>query len=116
MLGLVAGGMSVRRPDRRPSSMQPPEVSPGTGKFDAFRLVRDKGVLSGQLDAATLPRVADQLIEDAAPVAWRIEGTTDPLGRPALSIAVDGMLPLECQRCLEVERCPIFCSRIEPFE
>jgi len=87
--------------------MEPPDVSPGTGKFDAFRLVRDRGVLAGRLDAVSLPRVAELLIEDTAPVAWRIEGTTDALGRPAIAIALDGVLPLECQRCLEVVHWPV---------
>src|SRR5207244_1407549 len=87
--------------------MEPPEVSPGTGKFDAYRLARDKAVLSGRLDAVTLPRMADQLVEDSAPVTWRIEGTTDALGRPAVCVALDGVLPLECQRCLEVVHWPV---------
>jgi uncharacterized protein len=83
------------------------DVLPGSGKFDAFRLAREHGSLSGNLDVATLPRVADRLVEDAAPVKWRIKGATDPLGRPALTIEVDGVLPLECQRCLEVVHWPV---------
>ena len=84
-----------------------PAPSPGSGKFDAFRLVRERGSLSGDLDAVLLPRVAERLIEDAAPVKWRIEGSADPLGRPALTIEVDGVLPLECQRCLDVVHWPV---------
>ena len=84
-----------------------PDVLPGSGKFDAFRLARERGSLSGDVDAVTLPRVADRLVEDAAPVHWRIEGSADPLGRPALTIEVDGLLPLECQRCLEVVHWPV---------
>ena len=87
--------------------MDHPEVSPGTGTFDAFRLARDRGVLSGTVDAVTLPRMADRIIEDAAHVAWRIEGTSDALGRPAIAVVLDGVLPLECQRCLEVVHWPV---------
>ena len=84
-----------------------PAAAPGSGKFDAARLIRDRGTLEGELDAVALPRMADQLMEGAAPVAWRISGSTDAVGRPALSIALDGELPLECQRCLSVYRWPL---------
>ena len=79
-------------------------AAPGSGKFDAFRLVRERAAIEGTLDAAVLPRVADQLVDDGAPLRWRIEGTTDAMGRPALAIDLAGELPLECQRCLGVFR------------
>jgi uncharacterized protein len=79
-----------------------PAVLPGSGKFDAFRLARDRGQLEGELDAVTLPRIADRLVEDRAPLHWRIRGTADALGRPALALDVEGVLPLQCQRCLGV--------------
>jgi uncharacterized protein len=107
MLGLVADARGWCGNRTEPESMEAPEVSPGSGKFDPLKLVRDRGVLSGRLDAVTLPRVAELLIEDSAPVTWRIEGTTDAVGRPALAIALDGVLPLECQRCLEVVHWPV---------
>jgi len=79
-------------------------AAPGSGKFDAFRLVRERAAIEGTLDAAVLPRLADQLVDDGAPLRWRIEGTTDAMGRPALAIDLAGELPLECQRCLGVFR------------
>jgi uncharacterized protein len=82
-------------------------AAPGSGKFDAVRLVGERGVLEGALDAAALPRVADRLVEDGAPVRWRIEGSTDDVGRPALALSLSGELPLECQRCLGVYRWPV---------
>jgi len=87
--------------------MESPRGTSDTGRFDAFRLVRDRGVLEGRLDAMSLPRMADQLVEDAVPVAWRIEGIRDAMGRPALAVVLDGVLPLECQRCLEVVHWPV---------
>lgn len=84
-----------------------PDVLPGSGRFDAFRLARERALLEGELDAVALARVADQLVEDAAPVKWRIAGTADSLGRPALRVEVEGVLPLECQRCLEVVHWPV---------
>lgn len=71
--------------------------------FDAFRLARDGGVLEGTLDAMASERLFDRVADvDDIPgeVAWRIIGTKDSLGRPALAIELHGEVPLECQRCL----------------
>jgi DUF177 domain-containing protein len=84
-----------------------PAAAPGSGKFDAARLIRDHGTLEGQLDARALPRVADQLMDGDAPIDWRITGISDGVGRPALAIDLEGELPLECQRCLGVYRWPL---------
>jgi len=82
--------------------------SDGThGRFDAFRLARGRGSLDGIVDAATLPRVADTVLEGPAPIAWRIEGTQDAFGRPALTVALDGDIALECQRCLQAQTWPV---------
>ena len=67
-----------------------PSSDGNRGRFDAFRLARERGQLDGTVDAATLPRVADTVLDGAAPIAWRIEGTQDALGRPALAVALDG--------------------------
>jgi len=74
------------------------------GTFDAYRLAREGGVLEGTLDAMASDRLADRLADvDDMPgeIAWRITGTANALGRPALAIELDGHVPLECQRCLE---------------
>jgi uncharacterized protein len=77
------------------------------GGFDAFRLARELGVVEGVLDVAASERLHDRLAEGEGRVAWRIEGTVDGAGRPALAIALSGQVPLECQRCLEVFAAPI---------
>ena len=48
-------------------------------------------------------RVHDRLAQaaGAAKVSWRIEGGHDAVGRPTLTLTVQGNLPLECQRCLQ---------------
>ncbi|MFO1413986.1 MAG: YceD family protein [Burkholderiales bacterium] len=74
------------------------------GTFDAFRLAREGGVLEGTLDAMASDRLADRVADvDDMPgeVTWRIEGTKNALGRPALAIGIRGQVPVECQRCLE---------------
>jgi uncharacterized protein len=73
------------------------------GRFDALELAAARTDLAGEVDARTLPRAADQLAEgtDAAPIAWRISGGHDGLGRPLLTVRLDGVAPLVCQRCLQ---------------
>jgi uncharacterized protein len=68
--------------------------------IDAFRLARDGGSLEGTLDVAASDRLADRVALGAGTVDWRIEGTTDGVGRPALAISLSGAVPLTCQRCL----------------
>jgi uncharacterized protein len=76
-------------------------------KLDAFRLAKEHGVLEGNVDAHTLPRVEDVLGEGPATVLWRIEGSEDAEGRPALEIEVSGAVSLTCQRCLDDFTWPI---------
>ena len=73
------------------------------GRFDAFDLAAAGTDLAGEVDARTLPRAADQLAEgaDATPIAWRISGGHDGAGRPLLTVRLDGVVPLVCQRCLQ---------------
>lgn len=82
----------VQRPSQQPKA-------PGT--FDAFKLARERGAMEGVLDVAASERLADRLAEGPGSIRWRIEGTVDSAGRPALAIAIEGSVPLECQRSLE---------------
>ncbi|MEJ7669510.1 MAG: YceD family protein [Casimicrobiaceae bacterium] len=72
-------------------------------QFIAHRLARERRSLAGTFDPATSARLEDRLAEwsPGTGVTWRITGTTDALGRPALAIEVSGVVPLECQRCLK---------------
>lgn len=73
------------------------------GRFDAFELAAAGTDLAGEVDARRLPRTADQLAEgtDAALIAWRISGGHDDAGRPLLTLRLDGVVSLVCQRCLQ---------------
>lgn len=82
------------------------------GRFDAFKLASRGETLAGEVDLARSARVADRLAAavGAASVSWRIEGGHDLLGRPMLTLSVQGHLPLVCQRCLQpfdmaIEQC-----------
>ena len=78
------------------------KASGGTkaGTFDAYRLARDGGVLNGTLDVEASERLEDRTAPGSATVSWRIEGTKDELGRPAIAIDIEGAVPVTCQRCL----------------
>jgi uncharacterized protein len=81
--------------------------SDGARRFDAWKLVTRQGQLTGKLDPFDLERLHDSLGEDEsgqvpdAEITYRINGLTDPSGHAALEIAIDGQLPLGCQRCLQ---------------
>ncbi len=78
------------------------------GEFDALQLAAQRQGFGGTLDARTLPRAAERLAGDGAvPLVWRIEGTRDAAGRPALEVALEGSVPLECQGCLRVFAWPV---------
>ena len=57
-------------------------------------------MLEGTLDIAASDRLADRVAEGEGAVQWRIEGTVDGVGRPALAVTIAGSVPLTCQRCL----------------
>jgi DUF177 domain-containing protein len=67
------------------------------GRFDAFRLARERGALEGSVDAAQLSRLN---VSEPSSIAWRIDGAADASGRPALTVDLTGEVSLECQRCL----------------
>jgi uncharacterized protein len=77
------------------------------GAFDAFRLAGRGQMIAGNVDAATLSRVADRLAPGPGPIRWRIAGKVDASGRPALELRLDGEVPLECQRCLRPFAWPV---------
>jgi uncharacterized protein len=79
------------------------------GSFDAFDVALRGATLTGSVAVATLTRAVDRLAPEggASDVSWRITGTSDALGRPALEIRLDGSVPLECQRCLQPFTWPV---------
>lgn len=70
------------------------------GTFDAYRLARERGVLTGTLDVEASERLEDRTAPGPGTVSWRIEGTTDEVGRLAIAIDIEGAVPVTCQRCL----------------
>lgn len=87
------------------------------GSFDAFDMAARQLELDGTIRAVELARVVDQLAalagtasgdpDEGGVIAWQIAGTTDVLGRPALTVSLDGTVTLECQRCLRPFSWPV---------
>ena len=79
------------------------------GSFDAFDLVLRSASIGGVVSAESLARAEDRLAPEggAADLTWHIAGTADALGRPALEVRLDGVVPLVCQRCLQVFAWPV---------
>jgi len=79
------------------------------GCFDGFGVAARRAVIVGRLDAAALPRAADLLAAEGAvaDVGYRITGSTDTAGRPALEVSLAGSVPLTCQRCLQPFQWPV---------
>lgn len=76
-------------------------------RFDAFGLVARHGSVEGDVDPFDLDRVHDTLGDEegeipAASVHYRLGGEVDTLGRSVLNIALDGEVPLQCQRCMRL--------------
>jgi uncharacterized protein len=79
------------------------------GSFDAYDVALRGASFAGKVNVAALPRAADRLAPEggAADVSWRITGTVDAAGRPALEVRLDGAVPLLCQRCLRAFSWPV---------
>ena len=78
-------------------------------RFDAFKLAARASSVSGRVDARRWPEGADSLApgDDPGPIAWTVEGGASAEGRPAISIGIEGVVPLVCQRCLEQMDWPV---------
>ncbi len=79
------------------------------GRFEAFGLAARRATITGRADARDMERMDDLLApgDEDVPVDYRISGTTDARGQPALEVEVAGTLPLVCQRCLQTFAWPV---------
>ena len=86
-----------------------PRSTKSAGRFDGLGVAARRAELSGQVDAAALARVADLLSAEGGDsrIDWRITGSADAGGRPALEVSLRGAVPLTCQRCLRPFRWPV---------
>ncbi len=80
-----------------------------TGRFDAFGVARRGAVIEGRVDAARPPRVTDLVVPEAeaSELQYRIAGSVEDAGRPALEVSLSGTVALACQRCLQTFAWPV---------
>jgi uncharacterized protein len=69
--------------------------------IDGFEFASAGATQQGVWSLSDFQRLRDMLASDEGEVAYRVRGTHDANGRPALLLRVEGTLPLRCQRCLE---------------
>lgn len=85
---------------------------PRPGRFDAFKLVARRGHVQGTVDPFDLDRVHDVLGDEDGEIPpselrFRLDGDVDPQGRSVLHVALEGEIPLQCQRCLRLFYRPV---------
>src|SRR5262245_60779757 len=95
--------MSIPK-SRSPSARQsahPPREEQRAGRIDLRKLAVTRQSASGEIDLATCERLQDVLAEPVGKIAYRISGSHDTHGWPVATIALSGVVPLVCQRCLQ---------------
>lgn len=85
---------------------------PRDRRFDAFKLAASGGELKGSIEPGTLERLEDRIADATADgeggrIDWSIRGAADEQGRPAITVSIEGTVPLECQRCLGLLEQPV---------
>ncbi|MGH8700078.1 MAG: YceD family protein [Burkholderiales bacterium] len=69
--------------------------------IDSLEFARAGQALRGSLPLAGLTRLKDCLADAHGTVEFEVKGGHDARLRPILTVAIHGMLHLQCQRCLE---------------
>jgi uncharacterized protein len=80
--------------------------------IDAFEFSRLKQHREGEAAVADLPRLAEESVDQFGTIRWSLQGGSDRLGHPQLSLSVSGSVQLMCQRCLtpfvfDIESAPV---------
>ncbi len=68
--------------------------------IDSRRFVERRNVIEAMLAPGLLERLDDEVVEDFAPITVRIEVARSPRGLPGLRVRLDGVVSVECQRCM----------------
>jgi len=68
--------------------------------IDAFEFCRRKEYLEGEIAVAELPRLAEESVDRFGTIRWSLQGASNSLGHPQMTLKVTGGVRLLCQRCL----------------
>ena len=74
--------------------------------IDGLAFARNAALLEGRLDLDSMPRLAQSGCSGAV-LGFVLAGEISQRGKPALGLTVEGMVRLECQRCLESLEFPL---------
>jgi uncharacterized protein len=69
--------------------------------IDAFEFCRLKERLDGEAPVADLKRLAADCVNPSTSLRWSLQGGSDALGHPQLTMSVEGSVQLICQRCVK---------------
>jgi len=68
--------------------------------IDAFEFSRLKEQRSGEIAVADLERLAAECLNPTTSLRWSLQGDTDTLSNARLTLSVNAVVPLVCQRCV----------------
>lgn len=75
--------------------------------IDSLEFARSGQTLRGSLPLPGLARLKNSLVDAHGVVEFEVKGGHEARGRPILTLAIHGMLHLQCQRCLGVLEHPL---------
>ena len=69
--------------------------------IETRRFCARQGVIEGALVPAQLERLSLEVVEPFAPLSARVEAARSPRGVDGLLVKLDGVVKLQCQRCMD---------------
>lgn len=68
--------------------------------IDSRRFVARRGSIDATFTPGLLERLDDEVVEDFAPIVVHVEVARSPRGLAGLRVWLDGVVSMECQRCM----------------
>ena len=75
--------------------------------IDSLEFARTGQMLQGSLAVPELKRLKESLADDEGRIGFIVRGGSDARRRPVLTLEVNGLLHLQCQRCLGLLEYPL---------
>ena len=69
--------------------------------IDALDFARNAGAQHGKIALSGFERLQDYLADNSGELQYSVTGALNRNGKPVLRVAVQGLIYLQCQRCLE---------------
>jgi uncharacterized protein len=75
--------------------------------IDSLEFARTGQKLQGSLEVGELRRLKENLADGQGRIAFMVRGAHDARRRPVLALEINGILHLQCQRCLGLLEFPV---------